>query len=137
MPPRPIRDQMGTWVFGCDVCQEVCPHNHDPEPGEEDDFLPTNAWLDLDEVVVAADEALMERFRGTPIRRAKASGLKRNALIALANIGDPDAIPTAVEALNSPHPVVRAAAVWCLNKLGGSALLPSDDSSPIVRQELN
>ena len=74
LPPRELRSQFGQWVFGCDVCQEVCPHNHNPEPGEEDDFA-RNAWLDLD-ALVPPDKELEDSFVGTPLRRAKATGLK-------------------------------------------------------------
>ena len=136
LPPRELRSQFGQWVFGCDVCQEVCPHNHNPEPGEEDDFLPRNAWLDLDALVLTPDKELEDSFVGTPLRRAKATGLKRNALIALGNLNEPDAIPTAKHALHHPAPVVRGAAVWCLQQLGGDTFIPKTDRSPLVAREI-
>jgi epoxyqueuosine reductase len=136
LPPRALRAGFGRWVFGCDVCQEVCPHNAAPPDPEEDDLLPRHAWLDLDEVVLAPDEALMARFLGTPLRRPGAAGLKRNALIALANLGDEGAVPTARHALHHPSGVVRAAAVWCLRALGAAPRLPGE-ADPSVRAELD
>lgn len=136
LPPEDLRESFGQWIFGCDVCQEVCPHNHNPLPGEEDDFLPRNAWLDLDALILKPDEALEDSFIGTPIRRAKATGLKRNALIALGNLGDAEAIGTARFALKHNAPVVRGAAVWCLKQLGGHIYIPETDTSPLVQKEI-
>jgi epoxyqueuosine reductase len=119
LAPEPLRAGFGRWVFGCDVCQEVCPHNHDPDDPDEDDLLPRHAWLDLDEIVASPDEALLERFTGTPLRRPGAEGLKRNALVALANLGDPGARPGIERnALRHPDRVVREAAAWALDRLG-------------------
>lgn len=116
--PVELRAGFGRWVFGCDVCQEVCPHNHAPPEPEEDDLLPRNAWLDLDELLRTDDEVLLERFRGTPLRRPGAHGLKRNALVALGNLGDPDALPLITDhGASHPHPVVREAAGWAASRL--------------------
>lgn len=134
LPPRPLRPAFGRWVFGCDVCQEVCPHNVAPPDPDEADLLPRHAWLDLDDVVRTPDDVLMTRFLGTPLRRPKARGLKRNALIALGNLGDDGAVDTVRLALHHPEPVVRGAAVWALSRLG--APLPADDPDELVRVEL-
>ncbi len=135
LAPRALRPAFGRWVFGCDVCQEVCPHNHHPPEPDEDDLRPRHAWLDLDEVLATPDDALMERFVGTPLRRPGAVGLKRNALVALANLGDDGAVD-AIRANGATHPspVVRAAAVWALSQLGGP--LPRDDAHPDVQHEI-
>ncbi len=134
LPPLALREGFGRWVFGCDVCQEVCPHNAAPPDPEEADLMPRHAWLDLDEVIAAPDEALMTRFTGTPLRRPKAHGLKRNALIALGNLGDEGGVDSARVALQHPHEVVRGAAVWALARLG--APVPKDDPSDTVRAEI-
>lgn len=119
LAPPELLPGFGRWVFGCDVCQESCPHNHDPEDPDEDDFLPRHAWLDLDEVLLTPDEALDARFNGTPLRRAGAAGLKRNALVALGNLGDPDSARLIADrGLGHPHPAVRRAANWALWRLG-------------------
>lgn len=134
LPPRALRPAFGRWVFGCDVCQDVCPHNAAAEDGPEPDFAPRHAWLDLDALVQTPDDALMVRFLGTPLRRPGAAGLKRNALIVLGNLGDDGAVPAVRAALLHPSPVVRAAATWALGRLDA---LPArcDDPDPAVASE--
>lgn len=132
--PRALRASFGRWVFGCDLCQEVCPHNHHPPDPDEPDLAPRHAWLDLDEVVQSPDAALLGRFVGTPLRRPGAAGLKRNALIALGNLGDDGAVDSVRTALLHPSPVVRGTAVWALGTLG--APIPGTDPDPIVRAEI-
>lgn len=118
LPPEPLRGGFGDWVFGCDVCQEVCPHNHHPPRPDEDDLLPRHAWLDLDELLATDDEALMERFLGTPLRRPGAAGLKRNAALVLGNLGDPEAARALSDhGLTHPSAVVQEAARWALERL--------------------
>ena len=136
LPPRDLREHFGRWVFGCDDCQDVCPHNHAPPTSLERDFQPRNAWLDLDEIVTAEDEELLARFIGTPLRRPKAAGLKRNALLALGNLRDPEGIPAARTALAHPAPVVRAAAVWALHRMGDDRVTRHRDEAPLVVEEL-
>ncbi len=120
LAPESLLPGFGRWVFGCDVCQEVCPHNHHPPDPTEPDFLPRHAWLDLDELLATPDEALMERFIGTPLRRPKARGLKRNAAVALGNLGDDGAIET-LERYGLAHDdaVVNRAATWAIRRLSG------------------
>ncbi|MEQ1501842.1 MAG: tRNA epoxyqueuosine(34) reductase QueG [Myxococcota bacterium] len=118
LPPVELRPGFGRWVFGCDRCQEVCPHNHHPPDPDEDDLLPRHPYLDLDWVVSSPDDVLLERFTGTPLRRPGAVGLKRNALIVLGNLGDRDGIPAVRGALAHPSEVVRDAARWALDRLG-------------------
>ncbi|MCB9682927.1 MAG: tRNA epoxyqueuosine(34) reductase QueG [Alphaproteobacteria bacterium] len=118
LAPRPLRAGIGRWVFGCDVCQEVCPHNAAPDEAAEDDLAPRHAFLDLDALLTADDDALVERFTGTPLRRPGGAGLKRNALLVLGNLGDPGGEDAARRGLEHADPVVRAAAVWSLARLG-------------------
>lgn len=135
LAPRSLRPGFGRWVFGCDRCQEVCPHNHAPPDADEDDLLPRHAWLDLDEVLSTPDEVLLERFTGTPLRRPGAAGLKRNAAVVLGNLGDDGAVDVLrAHGLTHTAPVVRAASVWALSRLG--APLPSTDPDPLVQAEI-
>lgn len=136
LPPAALRPAFGRWLFGCDVCQEVCPHNHSPPEALHPDLQPRHAWLDLDAIVHATDAALLERFTGTPLRRPGAAGLKRNALIVLGNLSDPGGVEAATHALSHDEPVVRAAAVWALRRLGADHRLPDTDADPLVRAEL-
>lgn len=118
LPPETIRGSFGRWLFGCDVCQEVCPHNAAPPDPEEDDLLPKNAYLDLDEILASTDEQLAARFIGTPLARPGPAGLKRNALIALGNLGDPGGKAAVEVALADHSPVVREAAAWARERIG-------------------
>lgn len=136
LAPRALRSGFGRWILGCDVCQEVCPHNHRPPASPEPDLAPRHAWLDLDALVFADDDALLDRFTGTPLRRPGAVGLKRNALIALGNIGDPGGADAATAALRHPSPVVRAAAVWALHRLA-PARVPDRDPDADVQREID
>jgi epoxyqueuosine reductase len=113
-----LRSSFGRWVFGCDDCQEVCPHNG--APSEHDpDFAPRpgHAWLDLTWVLAASDETLAKHFEGSPIRRAHPVGLKRNACIVLGNLGDTDARSVLLHAREHASPVVRDSAEWALDRL--------------------
>lgn len=114
--PEAFRPAMGRWVFGCDDCQDVCPHQHDREDIHPD-LLPKNAWINLVEVLAMSDDQHRDRFRGTPIRRAAGTRLRRNAAIVLGNIGDHAAVP-ALQAAASEGGVVKDAAEWALGRLG-------------------
>ncbi|MDQ3699688.1 MAG: tRNA epoxyqueuosine(34) reductase QueG [Chloroflexota bacterium] len=119
--PRHLRPLLGSWIFGCDDCQEVCPVNRKPLPGRiaalraYDDEV---AFPQLLPLLTLTDEAFRERYRGTPVLRAKRWGLQRNACVALGNVGDPVAIPAlaGVVADESTHPIVREHATWALGR---------------------
>lgn len=117
LAPKELLPGFGRWIFGCDVCQEVCPHNANPPDPEEDDLLPRHAWLDLDEILHADDAALEARFLGTPLLRPGAIGLKRNALVALGNLGDRGSAASISRGLAHEAPVVREAAAWAAERL--------------------
>jgi epoxyqueuosine reductase len=78
---------MGAWVFGCDICQEVCPWNRFAKPTDEAAFQPRPGLPapKLVELLALDDEAFRARFKGSPIKRAKRQGLQRNAAVALDN----------------------------------------------------
>ncbi len=116
--PEALRPHFGRWVFGCDLCQEVCPHNAKPPDPEEDDLLPRNAWLDLEWVLRASDEAIERRFRGTPLRRPGPEGLRRNACVVLGNLGLAEAGPALRAAADGGSPLVAEHARWALERLG-------------------
>ena len=136
LAPRALRSKFGRWFFGCDVCQEVCPHNHTDPGSPELDLRPRNAWIDLDTLLATPDDALMEQYLGTPLRRPGAAGLKRNAAIVLGNLGDEGAVPGLISSgLTHSSPVVRAASVWALRRLEGLPPAYRDDA-PEVLEEL-
>ncbi|MCC7437869.1 MAG: tRNA epoxyqueuosine(34) reductase QueG [Armatimonadetes bacterium] len=78
--PKEYGQQMENWVFGCDICQQVCPWNRFQQPTTEPDFQPRPGVLDLtvEQVRAMSDEEFQERFQGSPVRRAKAEGFRRN-----------------------------------------------------------
>ncbi len=117
--PEELRPGMGRWVFGCDLCQEVCPHNHNPPLSPELDLSPRpgQAWLELDRLLLEEDEVVERCFEGSPLRRPGAIGLKRNAAIVLGNIGDPAAERCLQHARSHADPVVSEAASWALERL--------------------
>jgi epoxyqueuosine reductase len=83
--PAELRPLLGDWVFGCDVCQEVCPWNRFARQTDEVAFGPRPGfpWPDLHELLALDEAEFRRRFRGSPIQRTKLRGLKRNAAVAL------------------------------------------------------
>ena len=119
--PADMREQMGDWVFGCDVCQEVCPWNRKAPATTEPAFAAREGLgaPDLIELLEMDQAAFSARFRGSPIKRTKRRGLLRNAAVALGNSGDRRAVPALVEGLSDPEALVRGHAAWALGRLGG------------------
>ncbi|MCY3691024.1 MAG: tRNA epoxyqueuosine(34) reductase QueG [Chloroflexota bacterium] len=119
--PREFRPAMGTWVFGCDICQEVCPVNRKAKATSDSNFGRRDlTTLDLVELLDMDEEQFRERFAGTPLMRAKRIGMQRNACVALGNLGDADAAPALERALASGDPLVRQHAAWALGRIGGN-----------------
>jgi epoxyqueuosine reductase len=115
--PEEMRPLMGDRVFGCDICQAVCPWNRRPLARHVDAPTPAHATLALPPLLALDKAAFRERFRATPIWRATPDGLARNAAIALGNLGDPAARP-ALERAAASHPsaMVREHAAWSLEQ---------------------
>jgi epoxyqueuosine reductase len=116
--PPALRAGMSDWVFGCDVCQEVCPWNRHASGSAEPAFQPRGgeATLDLAELLRLDEVAFRRRFKGSPLLRAKRHGLARSAAIALGNRPDPAALQALTAALADAEPVVREAAAWALGR---------------------
>lgn len=123
--PLALRGAMGRKVFGCDACQECCPKNSAASSTGHPAFAPKpgHAWLDLEALLAQDDEALEERLHGSPLRRARAKGLKRNACVVLGNIGDPAASNALERGLRHPDPVVRRHAAWGAMRCQGRPLI--------------
>lgn len=120
--PREIRDGIGDWIFGCDVCQEVCPFNRFASETKWPEFNPqagVGPRLDLVEVLsIATDEDFRARFSGTAITRPKRRGLLRNAAVVAANIQATAAVPSLLSRVASdPEPLIRSHALWALARL--------------------
>ncbi len=123
--PRVLRSQMGNWVFGCDICQEVCPPNRHALPLAPPALQPRDvedAYPALIPLLTMTTEQYRDRFRGRAVKRARRDGLARNAAVALGNSGDRAAIPALADALASHDaPLVRSHAAWALGHLGGAS----------------
>lgn len=126
--PADLREGMGNWVFGCDICQDVCPWNRRAPGTAEGAFGPSEAlvWPDLFELLAMEEEdserVFRERFRGTPLFRPGRAALLRNAAIVLGNAGDSAAIPVLNRSLGDREPLIRGAAAWALGRIGGSSV---------------
>lgn len=115
-----LREGIGSWVFGCDVCQEVCPWNRKAPRTSEPEFAPAAANpVDLVALLSLDDETFRRRFAHSPLARPKRAGLLRNAAIALGNRRHSDAVPALTRALDDHEPLVRGAAAWALGRFDG------------------
>jgi epoxyqueuosine reductase len=116
--PAELREGMGRHVFGCDICQDVCPWNRKAPATQTPEFQarerlvnPALQWL----AEMKADE-FRETFRGSPVRRAKLRGVRRNAVIAMGNSGNREFVPTLEKLREDEDAVVAESAVWALGK---------------------
>jgi epoxyqueuosine reductase len=139
--PLELRPLMGNLVFGCDICQQVCPVNIVAErrlglrknggvstsSSHPVHFRPRQEFRarqgigsspELIPLLSLTEEQFRERFRLSPIRRARRRGLLRNVCVALGNIGDPQAVPALIEALHDHEPLIRGHAAWALGRIG-------------------
>lgn len=138
--PPAFRRALGPWIFGCDVCQEVCPWNTPAAATGTTDggglfpFLPDLLRLD--------PSAFRQRFRDTSLARTRRRGLLRNVAVVLGNTGNPAAVPALRLALGDRDPLIRQHAAWALGAIGGPA---ADDAlawrrdretHPAVRAEI-
>ncbi|MFG0240692.1 MAG: tRNA epoxyqueuosine(34) reductase QueG [Gimesia chilikensis] len=118
--PAELRPGMQDWMFGCDVCQDVCPWNRKAPISGEPAFQPVETFTPVDacELLTLDEAAFQERFQSTPMSRARRAGLLRNAAIVLGNRGDESAVPALLGVLNDEEPLIRGAAAWALGRLG-------------------
>ena len=164
--PRELRPLVGDWVFGCDICQDVCPVNRKARPGvfnaapgerphpnpppEGEGILPAlsvssvvdGGFLDPAELLEMSEDDFRARFAGTSIMRAKWVGMQRNACVALGNLGEQSSVPALSKALREAPPLVRGHAAWALGRIGGpkaaTALseAASEETEPDVAEEI-
>jgi epoxyqueuosine reductase len=120
--PEELREGMGRHVFGCDICQDVCPWNRKAPATSAAEFEPREGLVNpaLDWLAEMRAEEFREAFRGSPVRRARLSGLRRNAVVAMGNSGDKRFMPTLTRLCEDPDLVVAEHARWALRQLEGS-----------------
>jgi epoxyqueuosine reductase len=114
-----LRQGMGRQVFGCDICQDVCPWNRKAPATIAPEFQPREGLVNpaLEWLAQISDEEFREKFRGSPIRRTKRSGLRRNAVIAMGNSGDRGFVRVLEKLAEDEDPVVATHARWANNRL--------------------
>jgi epoxyqueuosine reductase len=139
--PRELRPLMGNLIFGCDICQDVCPWNKFAKVAPEAAFLPRagNLTPALTGLLGMTRDEFRARFRGSPVRRAKYEGFLRNVCVALGNSGDAAAVPALLRALGHEHPLVRGHAAWALGRLGAREAARRRlevETDPTVREEI-
>lgn len=114
--PLELRDKIGNWIFGCDICQQVCPWNRFAEKGDptfENETPPPR----LTEELALTSQEFNQRFKQSPLKRAKRRGYLRNVAVALGNTGDLHVLPVLQNAVNDEEPMVREHAQWAINKI--------------------
>lgn len=120
--PHELRPLMGNWIYGCDVCQDVCPFNRFAPRASEDAFR-AESWDQaappLLEVLQLDENAFARRFADSPIRRIKRPRLVRNACVAAGNWGSREALPMLLPLLGDREPLVRGHAAWAVGRIGG------------------
>jgi epoxyqueuosine reductase len=139
--PRELRPAIGTWIFGCDICQEVCPFNAgktaevpiDPRLRSRSH---EHALPDLVALAFKGANQTRQFVKRTALRRIPHDVLARNVAVALGNTGSPEAVPALRHLEGHRSPLVRAHAVWALRRLGADVNLV-DETDPLVLAELS
>jgi epoxyqueuosine reductase len=115
--PRELRAKLGNWIFGCDICQEVCPWNEPFNESIAPELLPL-----MPDLMALDDAGFSRRFTKSAIKRAKRRGLLRNVAVALGNTGNREAVAVLAHTMeHEPEPLVRSHAAWALGAVGGMA----------------
>jgi len=119
--PDEYREPMGNNIFGCDICQDVCPWNGEPVTGTESSFLPREGLFEPElEMLAGLDQQQFSGiFKNSPIKRSKRRGLLRNVLVAIGNNGDESFEDQVLKLLGDEEPLIRKHAVWALYKISG------------------
>ena len=122
--PAELRDKIGNWVFGCDICQTVCPWNRFAGEGDAA-FGDQNPIHSLTEELSVSRMEFNQRFRHSPIKRAKRRGYLRNVAVALGNTENMIALPVLQNALNNLEPMVQEHVQWAIDKIAQRGERPS------------
>ncbi len=122
--PGDLRSEMGALLFGCDICQDVCPWNvRFSRDVTEPSLQPRATLTDKDartlarDVLAMTDDDFRAAFKRSPVTRAKRRGLARNAAVALGNVGTAEDVPALARALDDAEPLVRQHVAWALGRL--------------------
>jgi epoxyqueuosine reductase len=125
--PRDLRPLIGNWIYGCDICQTVCPFNRFATPTAERAFFPSveDPWQETNpfllDLLCLEEAEFRERFAGSPIKRIKRRRFLRNVCVAAGNWGSETAVPPLIELLDDAEPLIRGHAAWALGQIGAPA----------------
>jgi epoxyqueuosine reductase len=142
---KEFREPIGNWVFGCDVCQQVCPWNRMAKSSDEPAFQPhpERYAIDLLKLLALDDDSFRQQYRKTPLWRTRRVGMQRNAMIVLGNQRRTEALPLLIRHLSSEHVVLRQTAAWAIGRIRApdsrsclEARLTVEES-PAVRNEID
>jgi len=114
-----LRPFVGNWVFGCDICQMVCPWNRFADPVGDPAFIPVKigSYPTLIRELELSPQDFNHKFKNSPIQRAKRRGYLRNVAVALGNEGRPESIPALEEALKDAEPIVQNSVAWAIERI--------------------
>ena len=131
--PMRLRDKIDNNIYGCDICQDVCPWNRKAEVTESPYFMPRSGLYnpELSYLSQLTLNDFRNLFKNSPVKRAKRKGFIRNVMVAIGNSGNRDLVPYVVQTLEDEDPLVRAHAAWALWKLQGK------DAYNILTEHLN
>lgn len=121
--PIELREEIGELVYGCDICQEVCPWNVRFSQELREDALRPRAFLTSDsrklarDILEMDDKSFQREFKGSPMKRAKRRGLARNAATVLGNVGTVEDLDALQSALSDPEPMVVEHAAWAIDRI--------------------
>jgi epoxyqueuosine reductase len=133
--PREFREGLGNRIFGCDICQEVCPWNQKFADFSQEPAYRAGTDTDgpaLVELMGLNEDEFRSRFSGSPIKRAKRKGLLRNVAVALGNWGSWEAVPALARALADPEPLIRGHSAWALGEILAGAEIPGEVGSEVA-----
>jgi epoxyqueuosine reductase len=116
--PIELREGVGDWLFGCDICQDVCPWNHKAPLSQERAFEPEADRHPADalEILQLNEQQFPRRFGKTALARPQRAGLLRNAAIVLGNQKPDNALPVLISRLDDQEPLIRGAVAWALGR---------------------
>ena len=145
--PEELRMGINDWLFGCDICQEVCPWNRKPWRGEPhppvfEDLTSQDHLLDAVSLLQMTEQEFEKQFAETPLMRPGRAGMARNAAIVIGNSENPRFTDLLIASLQDESPLVRGACVWALGRIHKSEAISvvesrvQSESDPIVIREI-
>ncbi len=122
--PLTMRKKIGDWLFGCEICQQVCPWNKKLSNSQTDGIFTPHSEIPIANLaaeLLLSPQDFNQKFKNSPIKRSKRRGYLRNVAVVLGNHQDPAGVPALLHAISDIEPLVRAHAAWALAQIGGDA----------------